>query len=65
MSIEFIEGIHYYLDGNKVIFTEIYHIERGYCCGSSGNGCRHCPYEPKGKKGNTILKNGLDDSLKE
>jgi hypothetical protein len=65
MGNEFIEGIHYYLDGNKVIFTERYHIERGYCCESSGNGCRHCPYEPKGEKGNTLLKKGLDDSLKD
>jgi hypothetical protein len=65
MSNEFIEGTHYYLDGNKVIFTERYHIERGYCCGSSGNGCRHCPYEPKGEKNNTTLKKGLDDSLKD
>ena len=24
-----------------VVFTEIYHSKRGYCC---KNGCRHCPY---------------------
>lgn len=30
----------YYEDG-KMIMTEQYHLERGYCCGS---GCRHCPY---------------------
>ncbi len=23
------------------VFTELAHIERGYCCGSR---CRHCPY---------------------
>ncbi len=23
------------------IFTEIYHLKRGYCCES---GCHHCPY---------------------
>ncbi len=24
-----------------MVFTEIYHKKRGYCC---KNGCRHCPY---------------------
>ena len=46
----------YYIENNRVVFTEEYHIKRGTCCGSHG-GCRHCPYEPKGVKGNTILKN--------
>jgi hypothetical protein len=27
-------------EGYKV-FTEKYHLKRGYCCES---GCRHCPY---------------------
>jgi len=27
-------------EGYKV-FTETYHLKRGYCC---KNGCRHCPY---------------------
>ena len=42
------EDIHYYMEGERVIFTALFHIERGQCC---GNGCRHCPYEPKHKKG--------------
>ena len=50
---DFIQGIHYYLEGDRVIFTSLFHLQRGQCC---GNGCRHCPYEPKHKKGNTILK---------
>lgn len=38
----FIEGIHfYYNENNFLVFTEKYHLQRGYCC---GNGCRHCPY---------------------
>jgi hypothetical protein len=49
MSKEFIEGVHYYLDGGKVVFTEKYHLERGYCC-KSKTGCRHCPYTPKPEK---------------
>ncbi|WP_323756859.1 DUF5522 domain-containing protein [Roseivirga sp.] len=24
-----------------MVFTEKYHLKRGYCC---KNGCRHCPY---------------------
>ena len=47
------EDIHYYMEGERVIFTALFHIERGQCC---GNGCRHCPYEPKHKKGNQIMQ---------
>ena len=49
-----IEKEDYYIENNRVVFTEEYHIRRGSCCGSY-NGCRHCPYEPKGIKGNTTL----------
>ena len=38
---EFIEGVHYYREGNMWVFTELYHILKGSCC---GNGCRHCVY---------------------
>jgi hypothetical protein len=57
---EFIKEVHYYLDGDRVVFTEKYHIERGYCCGSKKDGCRHCPYEPKGERGNTKIKENSD-----
>ncbi|MDQ6845389.1 MAG: DUF5522 domain-containing protein [Bacteroidota bacterium] len=42
---DFKEGVHFYYneDGNTV-FTEKYHLQRGYCC---GNGCLHCPYNYK------------------
>ncbi len=30
-----------YMDGPNLVFTEVFHRKRGYCCGS---GCRHCPY---------------------
>jgi hypothetical protein len=49
---EFIKDVHYYMDGDRVIFTSLFHIQRGECC---GNGCRHCAYEPKHKKGNKIV----------
>jgi hypothetical protein len=50
---EFLENVHYYLDGGRVVFTALFHLERGQCC---GNGCRHCPYEPSYKKGNKTIK---------
>ncbi len=32
----------FYLDDTGLfVFTEKYHLKRGYCCQS---GCRHCPY---------------------
>lgn len=36
-----IEGLHYYKESGNWVFTELYHLLRGYCCGS---GCRHCVY---------------------
>lgn len=37
-----------------IVFTEKYHLKRGYCCQSN---CRHCPYrnkqEQKNKTGNS------------
>jgi hypothetical protein len=34
----------YYTDPytNFIVFTNQYHLKRGYCCGA---GCRHCPYD--------------------
>jgi hypothetical protein len=37
-----IEGQDYYWEGEAVVFTERYHLRRGYCCES---GCRHCPFK--------------------
>jgi hypothetical protein len=31
----------YYMENGLVVFTEAFHLKRGYCCKS---GCRHCPY---------------------
>jgi len=36
------EGVHYYLnEEGLIVFTEAYHLQKGYCCGM---GCLHCPY---------------------
>ena len=47
MKHEFIKDIHYYMEGTRVVFTALYHIQRGECC---GNKCKHCPYIPKYEK---------------
>ena len=47
------EGTDYYLENGYRVMTKEFLIKRGYCC---ANGCKHCPYWPKAKKGNTNLK---------
>lgn len=32
----------FYMEGPYLVFTEQYHLRRGYCCNSN---CRHCPYK--------------------
>jgi hypothetical protein len=39
---ELVEGVDFYREGTAMVFTETYHLRRGYCCES---GCRHCPYD--------------------
>jgi len=37
-----IKSIDYYMSPEGyIIFTEKYHLKRGFCCKS---GCKHCPY---------------------
>lgn len=36
------EGKDFYIENGLYVFTEDYHLKRGYCCDS---GCRHCPYK--------------------
>jgi hypothetical protein len=44
VKVELVEGVDFYREGAAIVFTETYHLRRGYCCES---GCRHCPYEFK------------------
>jgi hypothetical protein len=53
-----VETIHYYVEGERVVFTALFHLQRGQCCGSY---CRHCPYDPKYEKCTTKVK---DQELK-
>jgi hypothetical protein len=39
---------YYYSEEGYLVFTEGYHLKRGYCCQS---GCRHCPFGFNDKKG--------------
>jgi hypothetical protein len=37
----------FYMENGLIVFTEAFHLKRGYCCKS---GCRHCPYGQSPKK---------------
>ncbi|MFM2207383.1 MAG: hypothetical protein RL213_1358 [Bacteroidota bacterium] len=41
---KFEPGDYYLSPEGFVVFTEQYHLKRGYCCQS---GCRHCPWKFK------------------
>jgi len=42
VSQPLIENIDFYFDETGyMVFTEKYHIDKGFCC---GHGCRHCPF---------------------
>jgi Family of unknown function (DUF5522) len=44
-----IKGLDYYVtEEGYIVFTEAYHLKRGYCCQS---GCKHCPYNYDKKTG--------------
>ena len=52
MSKNLTNNVDYYMEGERIIFTALFHIKRGQCC---GNGCRHCPYTPKYTKGRVVV----------
>lgn len=45
-----------YMEGDKMVQTELKHMGRGHCC---GNSCRHCPYWPKYQSGNRSIKESI------
>jgi hypothetical protein len=49
------------MEGERVVFTALFHLLRGQCCGT---GCRHCPFDPKHKKGNQEIKKEFADLKK-
>lgn len=46
MQIKLLNEDFYKNKDGRIIFTERYHLKRGYCCKSS---CKHCPYGFKSK----------------
>ena len=52
-SNKLLPSYYYYNEKGLIVMTEEFHINRGFCC---GNGCLHCPYEPKHIKGNIELE---------
>ncbi|MEO1258178.1 MAG: DUF5522 domain-containing protein [Bacteroidota bacterium] len=54
-NIKLEQGIHFYIENGLYVFTEKYHLARGYCCKS---GCRHCPYGFSGADKNNAEKKG-------
>lgn len=51
---------YYFLPDGRLVFTEHYHLKRGYCC---GNACKHCPYNyenvPEPKRSTLLNKKTL------
>jgi hypothetical protein len=38
-----IEGTDfYYNEQGFIVLTELYHLQKGFCC---GNACKHCPFD--------------------
>ena len=51
---------YYLTPEGYIVFTEHYHLKRGYCCQSN---CRHCPYKEKGRErgtGDENKKNSIE-----
>jgi hypothetical protein len=42
-----LEAGDFYIENGLFVFTEKYHLKRGFCCKS---GCRHCPYSKSGQQ---------------
>lgn len=57
MKQPLVEGEDFYWLGSLVVFTQKYHLDRGYCCGM---GCQHCPYDyeavPEPKRSDLLHK---------
>ena len=51
------EEDYYWNEQGNLVFSEKYHLQRGYCCGM---GCKHCPYNyeavPEPKRSDLLAK---------
>jgi hypothetical protein len=59
--MKLIEGEDFTIDEQSglMVLTVHFLLKRGYCCGKN---CKNCPYEPKGLKGNDVIKKELKDN---
>lgn len=58
---QLVEGVDYYVENGRFVFTATYHLKRGYCCNSR---CRHCPYGKDGSPKPAVSIVGLPDPKK-
>ena len=42
MKTKLIEGVDFYRERGIMVFTAVFHLKRGTCCGHK---CRNCPYD--------------------
>ncbi len=54
------EYIDYYNEGDRVVFTALFHIKRGFCCGCK---CLNCVYVPKYEKNNTKVHDNFKNLI--
>jgi hypothetical protein len=47
--MKLVEGIDYYWENHRMIFTREFLLSRGFCCNSN---CKHCPYKEIKKEQN-------------
>lgn len=47
------ETEYYFNEEGLLVFTEFYHLKRGFCC---KNKCKHCPWKYGREKNNTTKK---------
>lgn len=40
-KVKAIEGVDYFMEKGKYVFTQWFHLKRGACCRHT---CQHCPY---------------------
>jgi hypothetical protein len=55
-----LEGVDYYFEGGRVVFTAHFLRKRNRCC---ENGCRHCPYRGE-TKGAAVIAAAPEKSLR-
>jgi Family of unknown function (DUF5522) len=61
-STALVEGIDYYIEDGRWVFTAEYHLKRGQCC---ENVCRHCPFGNSPSDRTEAANDGLPDKARD